>query len=85
MDRFTDVTSESPARGAVAITPNDSTELASIPKALYVGNGGTIVGQAVGSNTDISFTGVPTGAILPVQFKLIKATGTTATNIVGLY
>ena len=85
MDRFTNVTAESPARGSAAITPDNTVELASVPKAVYVGTGGNIRGQLVGDTQDVVFVGVPTGAILPVQFKLIKATGTDADNIVGLY
>jgi hypothetical protein len=85
MDRFTNVTAESPARASAAITPDNTTELESIPKAIYVGNGGNITGQLIGDTEDVVFTGVPTGAILPVQFKLIKSTGTTASSIVGLY
>ncbi len=85
MDRFTDITAESPARGSTAITPNDSTELTSVTKAVYVGSGGNITGRLVGDTTDTVFENIQDGAILPVQFKLIKATGTTASAIVGLY
>lgn len=83
MDRFTDITAESPARGSFEITPGDS-ELPAIPKAIYVGSGGSIVGQLVGDTTDTTFNGVPTGAILPMQFKIIRSSS-GASDIVGLY
>jgi hypothetical protein len=85
MDRFTDVTAESPARASEPITPNNTVQLSSIPKAIYVGSGGSITGQLVGDTEDRTFGGVPTGAILPFQFKLIKASGTSASQIIGLY
>jgi hypothetical protein len=84
IDSFTSVSADHPARASFAVTPNDSTELAVIPRAVYVGNGGNIVGQLVGDNADRTFIGVPNGAILPFRFKLIKSTSTTASDIIGL-
>lgn len=78
---------ETPSRHAVAITPADGNILADIPKALYVGGAGdiTMVGVSASAGaTGILFKGVPAGAILPFCPREIKATGTTATNIVGL-
>lgn len=52
-------------------------------RGLYVGTGGdvvvvTIKGQAV------TFSNVPSGAILPVRASEVRVTGTTASNIVAM-
>lgn len=74
-----------PARRAVAITPNDSTALLNLPKALYIGTGGTIAMRGVDSDVDQNWKNVPPGTILPFRAQYIRATGTTAADILGLY
>jgi len=71
-----------PARTAFDITPG-ATELAVIPKAIYVGGTGTIVLRAVDSSADVTFQNVPSGFILDVRAQFVKA-GTTATGLIGL-
>lgn len=69
-----------PAGGAAAVTKSDTTALAGV-RALYVGGGGDILATVGG--VDVTFVGVPTGTILPIQATKVKA-ATTATNIVAL-
>jgi hypothetical protein len=85
-DRFdTQLDSPSlPAREAFALAPHDSNEIDPLPKALYVGTGGTIVGRAAGSSADVTFRNLQSGQILDVRLKFVRATGTTATDLVGL-
>lgn len=75
-----------PSTDAVAVTPNDVVPLNLIPKAVYIGTGGdlTVCGSKEGA-TDVTFKNVPDGAVLPFRAKFIRATGTTATDIVVLY
>lgn len=73
-----------PARGAVTVTPHATNALNPIPRALYVGTGGNITLRAKDSSADVSFVGVPSGSILPVNAQYVRVTGTTATDIVGL-
>jgi hypothetical protein len=75
----------SPARRAVAIVPHDSNALAEIPKALFVGTGGTIAMRGVGGGADQLFKNVPNGTVLPFRAQFIRATGTTAADILALY
>jgi hypothetical protein len=75
----------SSARNALAVTTHDTTALAPIARALYVGTTGSVVLRAVGSSADVTFVGVPAGAIIPVYAQYVRATGTTASNIVALY
>lgn len=75
----------SPARKAIAVTPADGADLTDIPKALYIGVGGTIsVDPVDGPGTAVSFT-VPQGVFDAVRVKRVRSTGTSATGIVGLY
>ena len=72
----------SPAPDAFAITPDDATDLANLPRAIYVGGTGNIV---VTMGGDVTFSSVPAGTLLPIRPSRVKATGTTATNLLGLY
>lgn len=73
-----------PARNCFPITPSDSTNLASLPKALYIGGGGNLVIRAADSTQDVTFVNIPSGTVLDVRALIIRETGTTATNLVGL-
>ena len=76
----------SPAVDAVAITPNDSTDLTRPPKAIYVGTGGNVALIPRGQGASVvTFANVQDGTILPVSTRRVNATDTTALNIVGLY
>ena len=72
-------------RDAVAITPSDTAEQGPpILSGVYVGGAGdvTLVTE-VGTTT--TFKAAPVGATTFCRTRRIKATGTTATNLVGLY
>lgn len=73
-----------PAIKAVAVTPNDSTNI-STTVALYIGTAGTLkVTCADSDSTDCTFAAVSAG-ILPLKVIRVWSTGTSATNIVALY
>lgn len=74
-----------PARRALAVTPHDSNPLADIPKALFVGTGGAIAMRGVDGAADQLWKNVPSGAILPFRAQYVRATGTTAADILALY
>lgn len=74
----------SPSRSPFAVTPSDTVDLLPIPKALYVGTGGTVVVRGMGSAADVVFKNVASGQVLDVRARLVKATGTTAADIVAL-
>lgn len=75
----------SPATRAVAVVPHDSNPLADIPKALYIGTAGNVVLRGAGGGADALFKNVANGSILPLRAEYVRATGTTATDIVALY
>jgi hypothetical protein len=74
-----------PATRAVAVSPHDSNALADIPKALFVGTGGTIVMRGVNGSVDQSWKNVPSGSVLPFRAQYVRATGTTAADLLALY
>jgi hypothetical protein len=75
----------SPATKAVAVVPHDVNALPAIPKALFVGTGGTIAARGVGGGADQLFKNVPNGSVLPFRAEFVRATGTTAADILALY
>jgi len=67
-----------------AISPSDGSDLAFQTRAIYVGAAGNLsilnfLGEIV------VFVGLPVGALLPVVTSRVRATGTTAANLVALY
>lgn len=80
---FTDSVT-APARQAFPITPDDNAQLATFTKALYVGTGGNVTLRTIGSDADVTFVNVQNGTFLDVRCNAIKASGTTASDIVGL-
>lgn len=73
-----------PARDAVAIVPSDSVALTILPRALYIGTGGTLVVRCVDSTADATLKNVGGGQILDLRVTHVRATGTTAADIVAL-
>jgi hypothetical protein len=73
-----------PARKCFPIIPSNTAELPVLPKAIYVGSGGSIVLRAIDSTQDVTFTNVPSGTILDVRAVALRQSGTTAGNLVGL-
>lgn len=74
-----------PATRALAITPDDTNPLTDIPKGLYVGTGGTITMRGVNGTADQVWKNVPSGTILPFRVQYVRATGTTAADLLALY
>lgn len=72
------------ARGPFAVNPHDTDELPVIPKALYVGTGGTVTLRGMAGAADVVFRNVASGQVLDVRARFVRATGTTATDIVAL-
>ncbi|HZF42127.1 MAG TPA: hypothetical protein VEZ48_01815 [Sphingomonadaceae bacterium] len=75
----------SPATRGVAVTPHDAEPLADVPKALFVGTGGSLTLRGAGGGGDVVFRNVPAGSVLPFRAQFVRATGTSAADIVALY
>jgi hypothetical protein len=73
-----------PAENCFTITPSDSAELPCATKAIYIGEGGDVALIPVRGKKAVTFRNLPSGAILDVRVRAIRATGTTARELVGL-
>lgn len=82
----------SPMQSALAVTPNDGTDLvppkgdARPTRGILVGGAGTVkCDYADGSTATITVPATGCGFVLMLAVKRIYATGTSATNIVAFY
>jgi hypothetical protein len=75
---------DSPAENSADLTPDDGTDLTTATRALWVGVTGSVKVTLVGGTT-VTFASVPGGTILPVRVARLWATGTSATNLLGLW
>lgn len=73
-----------PASSAFAVTKSDVTVFAQPTRSLWVGGTGDVAVRML-DQTTVTFTAVPAGNLLPVRVDKVLSTGTTATNIVGMY
>lgn len=73
-----------PARLAFAIVPHDSNELAILPRAIYVGTAGNLVIRAADSGADVTLKNLAAGQIVDLRAQYVRATGSTAADLVGL-
>lgn len=73
-----------PATRVAAVVPHDVDPLSEIPKALFVGTGGTVTLRGSGGGADVTFNNVGSGSYLLVRAQFVRATGTTASDIVAL-
>ena len=77
-----------PALNGEAVTPADGTDLNYVSRALWVGTAGDLcvvmVGDKALDGQTLTLVGVPAGTLLPLAVERVKATGTTAGDIVAL-
>ncbi|OXM83966.1 spike base protein, RCAP_Rcc01079 family [Paenibacillus rigui] len=70
---------------AVVVTPNDSADLTGgATLAIYIGGSGNVKADMADGST-VTFNALSVGIVHPLSVRRVYATGTTATNIVGLY
>lgn len=75
----------SPAWNGAAVTPSDTVALTQPTRMVYVGGAGDLTVILEGDTVAITFKAVPVGTWLNIRTGTIKATGTTATNILALW
>lgn len=77
-----------PYRHGATVTPDDSTDLSAVSRALFVGTSGSLaVVMAGGTSTaTISFSSIPAGTLLPIRVSRVLLTGSSnTTGIVSLW
>ena len=73
MDKFADYPTSltAPARDAAAVVPSDLLDLSDLPRAIYIGQGGSVSVRMAGGQT-VQFSNAQAGSFLPIR---AKATG----------
>jgi hypothetical protein len=72
-----------PATDALLVTPNDSSDLPFITRAVYIGGAGNLA-VVMHSGLVAVFVSLPAGSLIPVRVVKVFATGTTATNLLAM-
>lgn len=72
-----------PSRAPFPITPHDTAPLATVPKRLFVGTGGNVTLRGVDGAADVIYKNVGSGVYLNVRASHVRATGTTASDLLG--
>lgn len=77
------------AERAELLTKSDSTVFTWATRGLYVGGAGDVavrmLNQLGSAAASVTFVGVAAGTFLPIECDQLLSTGTTATNVVGLW
>lgn len=73
-----------PAERCFAVTPSDAATLPLATKALFIGTGGDVTLRSVNGAEDVTFRNLPDAAVIDVRVAAVRATGTTAADIVAL-
>jgi hypothetical protein len=73
-----------PAANGAAVAPSDTANLPVASKRLWIGGAGNVSLVTV-NGTALTYTAVPAGTYLQVRAQQVKATGTTATDIIAEY
>lgn len=72
-----------PSRAPYAIVPSDSTELALLPKGIYVGTGGDVTLRGINADADVTYKNLPDASYIAVRAHYVRATGTTASDLIA--
>jgi len=85
VDKFSSLPDEpgQPSRRPYAITPSDSVTLPIVPKGIYVGTGGDVTLRGCDADVDVTYKNLADGAYIAVRASHVKATGTTASNLIA--
>lgn len=82
--RYTNDSPMAPSENCFPITPQDGVDLPTATKGIYVGTGGTVTLLSLRGEAPVTFVNVPDGSVLDVRARVVMATGTTASNLIGL-
>lgn len=74
---------ELPSRVPFALVPSDSVALPQVVKGIYIGTGGDVTLRGVGSTSDVTYKNLPNASYIGVRASYVRATGTTAADLIG--
>lgn len=72
-----------PARAPYPIVPSDSEALTLVPKGIFVGTGGDVVLRGIDGLADVTYRNLPDASYVAVRALYVRATGTTATDLIA--
>lgn len=72
-----------PSCAPYALVPHDTDELTVIPKGIYVGTGGDVTLRGVNSVMDVIYRNLPDASYIAVRAQYVRATGTTASDLIA--
>jgi hypothetical protein len=72
------------AIGAVSVTPDNAAVIEPVTRGVYIGGAGDLAVTFL-DGTQVTFTDIAPGMIHGMQIKQVRATGTTATDILAIY
>ncbi|WP_197425924.1 hypothetical protein [Erythrobacter sp. CCH5-A1] len=67
-----------------AIVPHDTDPLPVVPKAIYIGTGGDVTLRGIGADADVTLKNLVSGQEICIRASHVRATGTTAGDLVAL-
>ena len=82
-DRYYHVGLNAPALDGFAVVTSDTTDFNDTFRSLYVGTAGNVVVVTM-DGTVLTFKNVANGQTIQMMGKRVNATGTTASDIIGL-
>lgn len=85
MDRFEEFrdSPSHPSREPFTVSPDDQAPLPVVPKGIYVGTGGDVTLRGVGASEDVTYRNLPDASYIAVRASHVRASGTTATDLIG--
>jgi hypothetical protein len=72
-----------PARAPYAVVPSDDVGLTTIPRGIYVGKGGDVTLCGIDASDDVTYRNLPDASYIAVRVAFVRATGTTASNMIA--
>ena len=73
-----------PIESGFEITPSNTEDLERVTRGIYVGVSGDLKVDLASGDT-ITFVGINGGQIHPIRVRRVYATGTDATDLIGVY
>jgi hypothetical protein len=73
----------SPSRKPFTIQPHDTDVLSLVPKGIYIGTGGDVTVRGIDGDEDVTYRNLPDASYIAVRCSHVRATGTTATDLIG--
>lgn len=81
MERWVD---SGPSAQSAPVTPNDAAPQP-VGRGIFIGTGGNVTGRLMGDSVDTVWKNLVSGQEYPLRFEFIRATGTTAADMLILF